>query len=717
VSFDIKSTYGAVGDGQLITSNATFNSASNNLTVFSQIFTAGDVGKFICVAGWLTALGANGGNPAGGQGSAAGTANGTIDSISAAWDGTSMTVVLGGPAAGRSISNVSTTMEWGSDDRAAFEAFNTAQAGQSNVALTIPAGRYLFVSGRGGAGPSLAVGQGVASLTVTGIGGPTLSDMLGGGAGPVLNFNGAPLYNDNTAELLIQSVSAGATVLHTVTASDAGKATVGKWSWMTGFDVQGFGSPPNPQFAEFVKVTAIDAVAGTITINAPLKNSYKSNWPKWVNGSAGVGAPTYTGGAFSLGGPATLYLIQSDLWDVDHIWDGVNFRATPTLQNMGGRNMTVKNSTFESFGPNVSFQRDATFDNITVPTSWELDKDTENLTIFNSTLHGFAGPQSPSPFNVTLNNVTITTQFQATSANWTINNSSLPDQSQFGPSAYGAPDVVSVTGTSFAGQLLIGGVKEVDLTGTGGYSCTNGLITRLKSGGTGGPVQWAIPGHYFFIGSRYNYENPAWKVLDMYDDGTTLYIQTDQSGGFPSPVSPATTISAITAAPLISFASCTGTDDAISWSNVTSNRVQFSQWNKIYNGNIGAADAVHQIKISGQVISIKFTVASGYSAGTLNLDGPVVIAKPGNTQATWTPIIDLTTAGVRTITPAGASSLGSDSGLALPNSGNVWLVDNQITPAMSGAVGSGSVTIEIQTDLGINPAQITIVGRPRLRLR
>lgn len=709
---DIKTDYGAVGDGQIATVNATFNSASNSLTVFTQIFAAGDITKFICVSGWLTAVGSNGANPAGGQGSAAVTANGTINSISAAWNGTSMTVVLGGPAASRSISSVATQIEWGSDDRPAFEAFNTAQTGQSNVTLTIPSGRYLLVTGTGGGGASLPIGQTIATLNVTVSGSPTLSDMLGGGAGPTLNFNGAPLYNDNTAESLIQTVSAGSTVLSMVTIADASKYTANTWAWMTGYDTQGFGSPPNPQFGEFVKITAVNAGAGTVTINSPLRYSYKSTWPKWGFGTPGSGAPNYTGGSFSLGGPATLYLIQSALWDVDHTWDGVNFRATPTLQNMGGRNMTVKNSTFESFGPNVSFQRDCTFDNIVVPTQWELDKDTDYLTVSNSTISGFFGPQSPSPFNVTLNNVTVTNQFPATGANYTIINCTLPTDVQFGPNAYGAPTSVSVSGTSFAGQLLLGGVKEVDINTTGAYSCSNGLITRLKAGGTGAPPQWAFPGLYFFLGSRYNYENAAWKVLDVYDDGTTLYIQTNQSTGFPTPVS-GSAISAITAPPLISFSGCTGSDDAVSWSNVTANRIQFSQWNKTYSGNIGAASAAHQIKIAGQVVSIRITVAAGYSAGTLNLNGPFVIAKPGNTEATWSPVIDLTTTGVRTITPAGANSLGSDSGLALPNSGNVWLVDNQITPAMSGAVGAGSATIEISANLGFGLGTVGLIGLRR----
>lgn len=707
---NIKTDYGAVGDGQIATVNATFSSASNNLTVFSNIFAAGDVGKYIAVAGWIATSGPN---PLGVSGSGAGTVNNTIASISSAWNGTSMTVVLGGPAAGLSVSNVSTNIEWGSNDTPAFAAFNTAQAAQLNVTLLIPAGRYLMISGVSGfGGSSLAIGSTIATLTVTGSGGPTISDFLGGGAGCALGFNGAPLYNDNTAESLIQTVSAGASVLHTITPTDANKYAPNTWAWMTGYDAQGFGSPPSPQWAEFVYITAVDGAAGTVTLSAPLRNSYKSTWPKWVFGSPGVGTPTYTGGAYSLGGPATLYLINSVRWDRTQTWSGVNFLSSTTLFNCGIRDITIDNANFESFGPNCSFNRNFTLTNSHIPSLWELDKDTDYCTIRGCTIRGFYGPQSPSPYNVVLDNCVIEFNFPNTSDRWTITNCTLPSNISFGPSSYGASSSVAFSGTSFAALISPGGAQENDISGVGAWSCTNGLMSRTKNAGTWEPPQFAVPGSYFGLSGRYSFINPVWKCIDIWESGGILYLQTNQSGGFPLGFTGSPILFARAAPPLVSFSGNTGADDAISLSNVGVSHRYGSRWDKTYSGNVGASNtAAHLIAVWGTPTFVRITVNPGYSAGTVALNA-FVLSKPGNTEVVWNPIIDLTIPGLRTITTSGVTgTAGADSGLAFPNGGNVWLVDNQIVPAMSGAVGAGSVRIEIQTDQGFSISTIPFVLR------
>lgn len=700
MSVDIKSTYGAVGDGQLQTLTVTFANGSGNLRVFSNTFSGADVttpNKKIAVQGWVAA---DGSNPLG-------SALANITAVGSFASG-HQDVTLDVPAQ-LSATAANKLVDWGTDDTAAVAALNTAQAGNSNVVLTVPAGRYC---GAKAGASSLQIGNGILSLTVNGTGGPTFSDMLGVGSGWALNFNGSPLFNDNLAESLVQTVAAGATVLHMVTAADAAKYTVGDWSWMTGFDVQGFGTPPNPFWAEFVQITAKDSVAGTVTIASPLKNSYKSTWPKWGFGTVGPGAPTYAGdggvnGLFSLGGPATLYLIKQG-WNGVQTWNGVNFGSYLTLLNCTARRMIINNATFESFGPNVSFQQSFSADNITVPALWELDKGSENFTLTNSTVRSFM-VQNPSPFNVVLDNVTVqTNSLSATTKRWTARNCSFQDSISFGPSAYGVGEYLNISNSSLAGQTIVQGLKEGDITGAGAYSMSGGVITRLRSGGTGAPPQWAIPGNFCFFGSRFNYEDPGFRVLDVYTDGTTLFIPTDQAGGFPSVVSPATQLNIITAPPPnFTFTNCTGCDDAVSWSAVTPSKPLYSQWKRTYSGNIGAINAAHQIKIAGQLVSIKITVNAGYSAGTFNLGGPglAVIKKPANViDTSWDPQFDLTMPGVRTIHSDGTvtGTAGADSGLVPQNSGNIWLVDNQFTAAMSGAVGSGSVTLEITTDQGIS---------------
>lgn len=688
---DIKTDYGAVGDGQLQTLTVSFTAGQFTLTVFSNTFSSLDVNKKIAIENWIVA---DPSNPLGA----------IINTITAvgAFSGGSQTLTLSGDAAALSATSATKQVEWGTEDTGAFISFFTAFAGQTGVILTIPAGRYCMAR----RGLSTVIFQGILGLTVNGSGSPVITDMLGAG-GYFLGSTLSILFNDNQAEARIQTISAGATTLHMVTVADAAKYSVNTWCWMTGFDTQGYGNPPNPYWAEYVFITAVDLVGGTVTIQSPLRNSYKSTWPNWVTGFPGTGAPNYTGGGFSLGGPATLYLIHQD-WNATHVYNNVNFKLTPTLINVNCRDATFSGCTFEAFGPNCSQQINFTVDGATIPISWEIDKGTTNFFLSNSTIRGL-NFFSAWPDNATLNNVTIQNDLNNSPKSFTAANCTFPTGVGFGPSSFGNGNSVNISNTSFAGQTVVGGVSESDLTGTGGYSMSGGIISRLKAGGTGAQPQWATPDHYFYIGSRFGFENTPLKVLDVWDNGTTLFIQTDQTGGFPPLVSPATTYSARTGQIRdFSFSNCTGCDDANSWSAVITGQPQFSQWHLTYSGNIGAANSVHQFNAVGKVISVKITVAAGYSAGTFNLNSPFVVTKPANTAVFWNPVIDLTTPGVRTITPSSTVSLGTDSGLALPNSGALRIPENQMTAAMSGVTGSGSVTLEILTDQGFTSSVVPL---------
>jgi len=389
-------------------------------------------------------------------------------------------------------------------------------------------------------------------------------------------------------------------------------------------------------------------------------------------------------------------------WNVSQIWDGVNFSSNFSVYNCTARSITIKNSVHENFGPNVSTQQIFVGDNLTIPSLWELDKGTTTFMLSNSTVHGF-DTQSRSPFNVILNNVTISTQLNGTSQNWSINNCSIPSSPILGPISFANSDTLSITNCTFTGSgyaAVTDGV-ETDITGAGAWSMrANGLMSRPIASGTGEPPGWATPGSYFAItsGSHF-FINPVWKCVDIWEDATILYVQTDQSiSGFPLGADGTTILGATAVVPALqNYTGNSGNDDAVGW---TGPRL-FSHWNKTYSGNIGAAAAAHLIKIWGQVVFIKITVFSGYSAGTLNLDGPFVVYRPQNTTNIWSPVVDLTVVGTRTILPSGTSGGGgADSNLTLPNGGNVWLLSTQITPAMSGAVGSGSVQIEMLTNQG-----------------
>jgi hypothetical protein len=344
---DIKADYGAAGDGQRLSLTVSFSNGSHNLTVFSNTFNGGDVGKLIAVRDWIAVDGAN----------PAGALLCTISSVGSFSAG-SQTIVLD-QAAQRSATSTSKFVEWGTDDIPKFTNFRNDFAGQTGVVLNIPAGRYCS----GAHGGTRGLGEAIKGLTING-NNCILGDMLGAATGYQYGSTSSVFYNDNTSEVLIQTVAAGATTLHCVTVADALKLTVGTYAWMSGYDTQGFGFPPNPAFSEFVFITAVDTVAGTFTISSPLKFAYKSTWPKWVFGAAGSGPPGYTGGDISLGGPATLYIIRPE-WDAVHVYNNVGLEATPTLANANGRDMTFNNCYAEGFAMNVSGQQNCRVDGLT----------------------------------------------------------------------------------------------------------------------------------------------------------------------------------------------------------------------------------------------------------------------------------------------------------------------------------------------------------------
>jgi hypothetical protein len=245
--------------------------------------------------------------------------------------------------------------------------------------------------------------------------------------------------------------------------------------------------------------------------------------------------------------------------------------------------------------------------------------------------------------------------------------------------------------------------------------CQVGLLPVPRNAGTGAPPQWAVPGYYFSIGSRFNWEYKAWKVVDIYDDGTTLYIVTDQTGGFPTPTSPSTGVNVRACPVLATFSNCSGCDDAVAWSAVLPNKRLCTQWKMTYDKSIGHDPTNHLVKMAGKFVSVKVTISSGFTGGTFDLDDPFVADHNVNSQVVWSPHFDLTTPGVRLITPGGANpALGSDSGLLPPSSGDVYFAPDQITPSFRSATGSGTVTLEIQGDLGANPPSGIMPVRFRL---
>ena len=227
-------------------------------------------------------------------------------------------------------------------DYAAFQAFNAwalqwQQSHSGLIELDIPSGSICMFS-QSGEGSWFA--KGIKQLLVKGYG-ATLSDDNGAGGGFFLggggieSGNGGFGYTDSwTARAA--TVSAGSDSIALLDPSRTSIFSVGTWALITGLDLMGYGFPPDPQFFEYVQITAINPTTGQVTFAAPLKNSYESTWPNYWSGTPGLQPDQ--------GGPATLYALDPS-WDTEVEYDGLTINQAGQIY-ANGRSVTFKDCQF-----------------------------------------------------------------------------------------------------------------------------------------------------------------------------------------------------------------------------------------------------------------------------------------------------------------------------------------------------------------------------------
>jgi hypothetical protein len=475
---------------------------------------------------------------------------------------------------------------------------------------------------------------------------------------------------------------------------------------MQGFDTQTYGDPPNPQFSEYVYITTKNASTGVLTISAPLVNTYKSTWPMWS---------THTPG------PATIYPVSA-AWDATHVYNNFFLEGfVYTLVNCNARNITFNGGSTDVFGPNCSMQQNFTCDGFTLPTLWEMDKGTTNCTIKNATWRGIH-TYSQFATNIFLDNMHFTHFLNGTGNNCTITNSVIDVEPLIGCTSYGAPSSISISNTSIAYPITkLSGGNSSNSNGVdfADYSMSGGIISGLIAD-IGNPL-WAIPGAYCWFTSRHYGDRGKFLVTDVYTDATHVYIQTDQTGGFPGPVSPSTGIHIDVAfPPTVSFSNVTGSYQALSISANPTKRFG-EYW--LATHSVSSSEPA---TVWGKLVSLKITVNPGFSAGWFNCDWNTpssfmhILNNDTVTDMVYNPVVDLSVPGTRTITPSGVTgSAGFDSGLTLPCT-NAWWHPEQFEVGIHSAVGSGSVTVEIITNQGWAVAPTTPVSaaaRVRFRVR
>jgi hypothetical protein len=314
------------------------------------------------------------------------------------------------------------------------------------------------------------------------------------------------------------------------------------------------------------------------------------------------------------------------------------------------------------------------------------------------------------PRNLTFDTCPVSKRFDVSGRALIVSNFSVdvPGGSSFGPVSYGTADSIYVSGTSFTNDLAVGGLSDTDLAAHG-YTMTNGVIKRLKSGYDGAPPQWANPGSWVSFYSRHVYASPLVKILDVYEDGTYVYIQTNLTGN----VLPH---NSVITSPHANFTmvSCTGADGAAGYSDLIPNRPLFTQWKRTYTTDIGSTKGA--IKVFGTPNYVKFTVNTPFSSGTFAFAAPGAFVSADGTDVLWNPVIDLTATGTRTVTLSGATgATGSDARLTFPSfTTDLQLESDQLFPVMSGVSGSGSLTLEFSTNSGFVPDNLVPLLRFRL---
>jgi hypothetical protein len=321
------------GDVLTVTRTASITTGTKNLSVTVDTFASGDVGKNITING---------------AGNSGGRYFGTISTFTDAQN-----VVLSTNAT-TTLSVVSTSISYGISDNAAFDTFNNwarANQGAANqVVLTIPNGsscwfgngtfNYISVFNAFAAGINNLIVEG-AGATINSMGGQTFQ--LGG-----LGICSKGLTDVAGCSARIQSVSSGSsTVTLTTTSLAAGyisRFSVGRWVMLGGLDIQGifqspFGYPPNSNFFEWRKITAVDAGTGVITLDRSLTNSYQSDWAQYNAGNTNQ---------TDAGGPATIWAVggaSQNSWNSTVEYRGLTINQDgQTYAN--ARNVTFRDVTF-----------------------------------------------------------------------------------------------------------------------------------------------------------------------------------------------------------------------------------------------------------------------------------------------------------------------------------------------------------------------------------
>jgi hypothetical protein len=532
-------------------------------------------------------------------------------------------------------------------------------------------------------------------------------------------------YFDNTHSARTAAASAGATCVDLLTPSQNTIFAVGTWAFMSGFDLQSGGSPTNPYYFDYVLVSGIDAThncsggaGGSISFSPALTNSYKTTWPLYDAGSSTQP---------DQGGPATLYQLHPS-WNSQIEYRGVTIdtRNIAGQASITGRNITFRDVTFASTScgvPSINLFIQYINTDMSGCAKLEVDKIIGQVVFTGSTFFRVDFTSSSTDL-FTVTNSTISNGLVGTPKKAVISTSTIGNLE---PGAYGfgrSNEIVCTTCTLT--QITTGGVSESGTVSSGNWGLSGqsgGPYNSTMSGGTitipntHGAVTWAVPGTNFTWSYGSKESTFVYQVSDVTQDVTNTYVATNcvgsttvcGSGGNLPAASGTLTIRAHPA-PKFTCSGCIG-NALITQYNSAPAAVPLYSYSQVVYDRTTPVSSTPGPDMWGTVSNLTFTVTGAYAGATNPYTfAPLYqfgygIVLSGGSVTTYTPIVDLRTAGSRVITPSGVTgSGGADSGLTLPAAVS-WMAGTS-EPNISATTldWAGTLTVTLTTNQGVvNP--------------
>jgi hypothetical protein len=501
-----------------------------------------------------------------------------------------------------------------------------------------------------------------------------------------------------------------------------------------------FGYPPNPHYFNYVKILSVAncATTGQLSLSTPLTQTYLSTWPNYNSGNAGeadAGGPATIyaldinwGGVVDIRGVKIVSANQTiyqglSVESRDMTWAGsgclipsMNGSFVVVNGNMVSCSVEVDKiiKTYQLLGVKAG--------NITVQSS-SIDTETVNnssIGSFNGTARDTVVTNSTAvsaligPIgygradSAVFTNVKITSNIGGTGlTEKTLNDIGANNFYVMSSGIITSVDAVNVTGFANNGSGLVRLTVSpgIPLTATNGFYNDLGVLT---SGGANGyavtvidsthvdlqgtnfsgavwsgagklgssALRWAMPGTNLFWVGTIDAEAPAFQVTGVTQDSAGTHVATTLAGGFPNlPFVGGNKLYLRIQSPEWTCTNCTGIADAIDFAGAPAATPMYSYSKRTYTNSTSLASH----PVYGKVTSIKFNVTQAYTGSTTPLVFQMVenTVIPAGTTTFYVANIDLRTAGLRTITPAGvtcntgggpvAGGCGADSGLTLPD--------------------------------------------------